>query len=74
MSQKELIRAALQSGAAITPMDALKQYGCFRLAPRIDELRREGLDIETIPQTYNGKRYAAYVLRGQASLPFDVRA
>lgn len=68
MTQTQQIKAALQSGAAITPIDALNQYGCFRLAARIDELRREGLDIETITQTRNGKRYAAYVLRGQGQL------
>lgn len=68
MTQTQQIKAALQSGAAITPIDALNQYGCFRLAARIDELRREGLDIETITQTRNGKRYAAYVLRGQRQL------
>ncbi len=68
MTQTQQIKAALQSGAAITPIDALNQYGCFRLAARIDELRREGLDIETVTQTRNGKRYAAYVLRGQRPL------
>jgi biotin operon repressor len=74
MTQTQQIKAALQSGAAITPIDALNQFGCFRLAARIDELRKEGMDIETVPQTRNGKRYAAYVLRGQASLPFEARA
>jgi biotin operon repressor len=44
------------------------------LAARIDQLRKEGMDIETVTQTRNGKRYAAYVLRGQASLPFEARA
>lgn len=68
MTQTQQIKAALQSGAAITPIDALNQYGCFRLAARIDELRQEGLDIETVTQTRNGKRYAAYVLRGQRQL------
>lgn len=68
MSQTDAIKAHLQTGAAITPLEALDKYGCFRLAARIDELRREGLEIETVTQTRNGKRYAAYQLRGQVEL------
>lgn len=74
MTQTQQIKAALESGAAITPIDALNQFGCFRLAARIDELRKEGMDIETITQTRNGKRYAIYALRGQTSLPLEARA
>jgi hypothetical protein len=70
MTQTELIRAHLQSGVPITPMDALNQYGCARLAARIDELRKTGLDIETLTKKRNGKRFAEYVLRGQSTLPF----
>jgi biotin operon repressor len=68
MTQTEMIRRHLQTGNSITPLEALQQYGCFRLAARIDELRQEGLDIETLTQTRNGKRYAVYVLRGQRQL------
>ena len=68
MTQTQQIKAALQSGAAITPIDALNQYGCFRLAARIDELRKAGLDIETITETRNGKKYARYKLRGQVEM------
>ncbi len=31
----------------ITAMDALNDYGCFRLAARINELRMSGHDIRT---------------------------
>ena len=68
MTQTEAIRRHLQQGSPITPLEALQEYGCFRLAARIDELRHEGLDIETLTQTRNGKRYAVYVLRGQRQL------
>ena len=68
MTQTEAIRRHLQQGRPITPLEALQEYGCFRLAARIDELRHEGLDIETLTQTRNGKRYAVYVLRGQRHL------
>jgi hypothetical protein len=63
MSQTDQIRAALILGRSLTPMDALQDYGCFRLAARIAELRREGMDIECATETKNGKRYARYFLR-----------
>ncbi|MCE5268642.1 MAG: helix-turn-helix domain-containing protein [Planctomycetaceae bacterium] len=63
MSQNDQIRAALILGRSLTPLDALQDYGCFRLAARIAELRREGLDIECKTETANGKRYARYQLR-----------
>lgn len=62
MTQTELIRAHLQSGREITPLDALSEFGCFRLAARIDELRREGLEIETVTERRNGKKFARYRL------------
>lgn len=63
MSQTDQIRAALELGRSLTPLDALQDYGCFRLAARIAELRREGMDIECATETKNGKRYARYFLR-----------
>ena len=63
MSQSDQIRAALILGRSLTPLDALQDYGCFRLAARIAELRREGMDIECATETKNGKRYARYFLR-----------
>lgn len=64
MSQAEAIRAHLESGRDLTPIDALDLYGCFRLAARIDELRADGLDVETIIEKRGRKRYARYKLRG----------
>ena len=63
MTQNEMIRRHLETGASITPIDALNEYGCFRLAARIDDLRKDGLDIETIKEKKNGKRYARYQVR-----------
>jgi biotin operon repressor len=64
MTQTECIRAALLSGSELTALDALNRYGCFRLAARIDELREEGLPIETVIERQGGKRYARYRLVG----------
>ena len=68
MTQTEQIRNHLLEGKSITPMDALREYGCFRLAARIDELRKEGLEIKTTKEKRNGKAYARYALTGQARL------
>jgi hypothetical protein len=68
MTQTEMIRAHLESGREITPIDALEHYGCFRLAARINDLRRAGLPIETITEQRNGKAWAKYRLVGQLNL------
>jgi biotin operon repressor len=62
MTQKEMIRAHLLQGKSITPFDALTDYGCFRLAARIEQLRKEGLQVKTESETRNGKSYARYTL------------
>jgi len=46
----------------ITAMDALNDYGCFRLAARINELRMSGHNIKTEIKNQDGKRYAMYHL------------
>jgi hypothetical protein len=73
MTQTDAIRAHLRSGRGITPLQALDDYGCFRLAARIDELRREGMDIETVNEIRNGKKFARYQIRKrQAELPLEI--
>ena len=53
----------LQKHRSITPLDALNLYGCFRLAARIHELRRHGIDIKDAPwKTPGGARVSRYFL------------
>jgi len=59
-SQKTQIKALLERGESITPMGALSRFQCFRLAAVIFNLRDDGMDIETIPTTRNGKKFATY--------------
>ena len=63
-SQTARIKAALLRGETLTPMDALRRFGCFRLGARIWELRNEhGMDIRTEQfRTESGKIVAAYSL------------
>ena len=44
-SQSKRILDYLKTGAVLTPQDALRLFGCFRLAARIKDLRDQGHDI-----------------------------
>lgn len=63
-SQSAQIKAALLAGETLTPLDALKRFGCFRLGARIWELRHKcGMDIKAVRYiTESGKTVAAYSL------------
>jgi hypothetical protein len=56
------IKAHLQNGKNITPIDALNLYGCFRLSAIIFTLRKDGFPIVTNFKTANGKTFAEYEL------------
>lgn len=72
-SQKEKILRHMQEYGEITPMDALTNYGCFRLGARIYDLQRDGHIIEHSISSIGNKRFAVYKLvkcdnNGQMSL------
>lgn len=60
MSQETRILNYLKTARAITPLQALDKFGCFRLAARIHDLRAKGYEIET--EEVRGKPYARYRL------------
>jgi hypothetical protein len=64
VTQKDMIRSWLKAGKRLTPMVALNEFGCFSLAQRIKELRREGLHIcTTFKKDQNTKKiFAEYSL------------
>ena len=62
-SQKDRSKDALELGQSITPLDAMQWFGCSRLAARIKDLRRDGMDIETIIIQKGRTRYASYRLK-----------
>jgi len=45
LSQTEMIMELLEDDIGLTPLDALKHAGCFRLAARVSDLKNEGHDI-----------------------------
>ena len=62
-SQNKQIKAWLESGKSITPLDALNLFGSFRLGARIFDLKNDyGMNIKTEMVEVNGKRYAKYSL------------
>lgn len=61
-SQNNAILAYLQSGKAITAIEALNLCGCFRLSARIFDLRKQGHRIKTSTVCVNNKHFASYTL------------
>ena len=67
MTQCEKILDYMRSNGSITPLDALREFGCMRLASRINDLKRQGIGItntiETNINRYGEKiRYSRYKL------------
>jgi len=59
----EKVQQYLESGRSITALEALSNFGLFRLASAIEVLRKRGLNIVTdTKQDPNGKAYARYTL------------
>lgn len=47
MTQCEKIMSYMQEYGGITQLDALREFGCMRLASRISDLRRDGMRIKS---------------------------
>ena len=67
MTQSEMILAHLKSGKPITPLEALKAYGVYRLGARIWDLKRQGhpIRLELVSDRKTKKHYASYRLAGR---------
>jgi hypothetical protein len=72
MTQYSDVKAHLLEGKAITPLESLRDYGCFRLAAIICKLREEGYLITTtmvdIPGREGKDAFASYTLVGFDSM------
>lgn len=60
MTQNDRLLLWLWAGRSITPLGALKKWGIFRLAARINDLRKLGIEIITTIRKRGSKRYASY--------------
>lgn len=66
-NQSDEILNYLRSGHSLTAVEALERFRCFRLAARINDLRKRGIAIETSESIKNGKRFAVYRLTHKQS-------
>lgn len=62
-----MILAYMRKHGSITAMDAVREFGCMRLAARISDLRWDGYNIETELEVGKNRqgdsvRYARYYL------------
>ena len=60
--QADLILEYLQRGHSLTPLEALKLFGCFRLGARIWELKKAHQIKTKMVEVGKGKRVAQYSL------------
>ena len=63
MSQTEVLLSYMEHYGSITPLEAVLDLRCLRLAARVHELRRRGHNIKTEwYKTTTGKQVASYKL------------
>lgn len=63
-TQIEMIRTHFKSGFSLTPLEALRNYNCMRLAAVVHVLRNEyNMNIKTdmVTNKSTGKTHAKYV-------------
>lgn len=61
-SVNEKLESWLTKGHGITQLQALEKWGCMRLSARVNELRKNGINILTTLIQRDGKTYAKYSL------------
>jgi hypothetical protein len=71
LTQQELILQYLEKYKSITPMEAFSDLGITKLATRVSEMRREGIEIEgetiAVKNRFGNTCYVKrYTLKGDA--------
>ena len=62
-SQNKQIKAWLESGKSLTPLEAINLFNSLRLGARVFDLKNDyGMNIKTEMVEENGKRFARYSL------------
>ncbi len=65
-SQNERIKQHLEEGKTITPLGALRHYGCLRLGARIYDLKhKQGMNIQSRLIHFKGHHFSEYSLQKQ---------
>jgi hypothetical protein len=73
MTQTQAILEYLNKYGTITPIDALRELGCFRLAARIHELEQSGYNIPRRTVTMRGKKTGRRVHFTEYMAPVSIR-
>ena len=71
-TQIEIVKAHLITGATITIWDSIRLYRITSLAPRIHDLRSQGLVIQSEMVKHNNKWFAVYWLDEPTLLESDL--
>lgn len=66
-THEKMILRYMRKHGSITAMDAIRDFGCMRLASRVSDLRWDGYNIETVMEVGKNRqgetvRYARYYL------------
>lgn len=69
MTQIEKIINYIEVEGSITPLDALREFGCMRLASRITDIKRMGYNVTVKMEKSKNRhgeavRYARYSFKG----------
>lgn len=69
VSQCDRIVQYIEENGSITQLDALREFGCMRLASRISDLNRQGVPVRRTMETSKNRYgepicYARYTIRG----------
>lgn len=69
MTQRDMILQFMQDTGSITPLDALREFGCMRLGARIWDLKRRGHEIRRVMESRENRygktvSFARYFLEG----------
>lgn len=67
-TQNQQVLAHLKQGKTLTPIEALREYGMFRLAARVYELKEDGWPVKTERVRTATNTFAKYSLDLDKSL------
>ena len=62
MSQCERIHKFLKKGGGITQKEAIDKFQCYRLASRINDLKKRGVKIYKVMESNANGKHARYFL------------
>lgn len=73
MTKKDRILEYLKQGNSITPLEALKMFGSFRLGAVIFELKKEGYNIITRMVDNDSSHFASYKIEPKIDNPNQMK-